>query len=208
MPDDREPITEQTIFRWYREWSPGLIGRLRLYTTHGDWHAAEDAVQEAFLALSKNPEQVAGFNDAGVNGWLYTTACHKAVDDYRKRKRHYVVDPQTDDCGRLDQPYDEQAAGHPVHGLLADEDARRTQDMADRCRAVLYSFDGDMRIALLLHFEQGWTSAQISAELGVPDSTVRGWWRRAKAAIEAQVGDAYKILYGDDEQHQNGEETP
>jgi RNA polymerase sigma-70 factor (ECF subfamily) len=55
-----------------------------------DRHAAEDAVQQAFLELARTAHRFRGDGRALV-GWLYRTVRRRCLDEVRRRRRHPEV---------------------------------------------------------------------------------------------------------------------
>ncbi|MGM1060060.1 RNA polymerase sigma factor [Saccharothrix sp. Mg75] len=130
---------------------------------------AEDVVQEAFLALWRNP---AGYDRArgGFGTWLMTVVHHRAVDAVRRentqRKRNV---PLTDEVSERNVP--------PTDG--ADHDAL-TGVVGAEVREALKRLPEDQRQVIALAYLGGYTQIEVAALTGIPLGTVKS---RTFAAI-------------------------
>jgi RNA polymerase sigma-70 factor (ECF subfamily) len=124
-----------------------------LRTAHamlGDGHAAQDAVQEGFLRLSRDAAVLADKWRAGASlgGWLCTVVRNWCIDHLRRRQ----VAPMT----RL-QEYDHGAADAPV---VADAEAGQALWRAVDTLPVLE------RAAVVLRYRDGLSYQDIAERLG------------------------------------------
>ena len=130
---------------------------------------AEDVVQEAFLALWRNPS---GYDRArgGFGTWLMTVVHHRAVDAVRRentqRKRNV---PLTDEVSEHNAP---SSAG-------ADQDAL-TGVVGAEVREALQRLPEDQRQVIALAYLGGYTQIEVAALTGIPLGTVKS---RTFAAI-------------------------
>jgi RNA polymerase sigma-70 factor (ECF subfamily) len=113
-----------------------------------DRHAAEDAVQQAFLELSRTAHRFRG-DGRSLVAWLYRTVRRRCLDEIRRRRRHPEVpvrvlpDPTTPDpdpgladaLGRLSAKDRELIVLRHVVGLNGTEIANVTA----RSRAAVYA---------------------------------------------------------------------
>ena len=124
---------------------------------------AEEILQEAFLALWRNP--AAYIADRGsVRGWLMSAVHHRAVDYVRREEaqRRRSREMETD-AG--------QAVGPDVAEALADD-----AEMVSRrvvVRAALEKLPAEQRRVLELMYYVGKTLAMIAQELELPLGTVK-----------------------------------
>jgi RNA polymerase sigma factor (sigma-70 family) len=121
-----------------------------------DQALAEDAVQEAFLAVWRSAESYRR-ERAKPATWILTLVHRRAVDLVRREDR------------RRGEPLDEapEAAGTAV----ADE-----ADLRDRRTAVqaaLRQLPDDQRRALELAYYGGYTQSELAERLGVPLGTIK-----------------------------------
>jgi putative glutamine amidotransferase len=126
----------------------------------GDRHAAEDLAQEAFARAWRSlPE---GLTPERQRAWLRRTSRNLAVDELRRRARRPTV--------ALD---DTVAIGRAV-------DAAAAPDAAREALAVL---PAHQRFVLLLHFDAGFTHAEIARLLDTTEDAVRKRVSRARGAF-------------------------
>ncbi|HEY8193353.1 MAG TPA: sigma-70 family RNA polymerase sigma factor [Gaiellaceae bacterium] len=121
-----------------------------------DQALAEDAVQEAFLAVWRSAD---GYKreHAKPSTWILTVVHRRAVDLVRREER------------RRGEPL--EAAPEPTSGP-ADEDAWLRQ-RREAVQAALTQLPGDQRQALELAYYGGLTQSELAKRLGVPLGTVK-----------------------------------
>jgi RNA polymerase sigma factor (sigma-70 family) len=113
-----------------------------------DVDRASDVVQETFLQLTKDAQNVTG----SLPGWLHRVATHKAIDQMRRdasrrrREAEYVADKP--------------------HEVTEWKDLSRHVDQE------LTRLDSETRDILVAHFLQGQTTRQIALSRGVSQATV------------------------------------
>lgn len=132
----------------------GLTLRYAARLLGGDWHRAEDVLQEAALRAWKHATAL-GLNASEVRPWLWTTVRNLTIDHHRGEKRRPA------DCtelGTLDlpvpDPTDRLLRGRLVLDALSD--------LTDQQRQVIY----------LLYYGQ-FNTAQAAEHLGIPVGTVK-----------------------------------
>jgi putative glutamine amidotransferase len=146
-----------------------LTSRLS-YALSGDRHTAEDLAQEAFTRAWRSlPE---GLSPERHRAWLKRTSRNLAVDELRRRARRPTV--------QLD---DDAAVGGTVQDAAAP----------DAAREALAQLPAHHRFVLLLHFDAGFTHAEIARLLDTTEEAVRKRVSRAKTAF---LG-AYRQTRGD-----------
>ncbi|HEY7282160.1 MAG TPA: sigma-70 family RNA polymerase sigma factor [Actinomycetota bacterium] len=138
---------------------------------------AEETVQEAFLALWKNPNSY----DAGrgsVRAWLMSTVHHRAVDQVRReeaqrrRAEEAVADVDVDGGDPAETVVDEL-------GLPAERDA---------VRRALEDLPVEQRQVIELMYFRGMSQTQISGALGLPLGTVKSRTLLAMRRLRAGLG--------------------
>jgi RNA polymerase sigma-70 factor (ECF subfamily) len=128
----------------------------------GDDGIAEDVVQEAFLALWRDPQR---FDSAKGNfgSWMLTLVHHKAVDAVRResatRRRTVPAADSGDEWNAPPGPGADQAA---LGAVLAGE-----------VRSALGRLPDEQREALALAYYGGYTQREVAAITGVPIGTVK-----------------------------------
>lgn len=125
----------------------------------GDWHEAEDAVQDTFLrVLEKEPV----FRDPDhERAWLLTVTANSCKSRLRARKRH----PTTQLLETLPAP---------------DED---THELVEAIQAL----PANQRAAVHLHYYEGYSTDEIAKILGQRPGTVRSHLSRAREALRMQL---------------------
>lgn len=126
----------------------------------GDGRDAEDAVQEAFLAIAKNISKISDPACNKTRSYVVTIVENKAIDIYRARRRKPA------------EPLNEETAGIPfrVEGnALADAIAR----LPARYRELI-----------LLKYADGYTDRELTHMLGLSYSGVRSLDARAKKQLK------------------------
>ncbi len=117
----------------------------------GDRHAAEDLVQQTFVAAIEHRETFAA--ERRVLPWLCGILTHRALD-LRRQRRRAPVERDRDDV--VD----------PV-----DEASRR--ELEERVAASVRALPDPYRQPLLLHLVHGLGAKEIAEVLDLPDATVR-----------------------------------
>lgn len=140
-------------------------------------HLAEEIVQEAFLAVWRNPE---GYDaDRGsVRSWLMGTVHHRAVDLVRREEAHRRRIENA-----IPEAYEEQAdhADEVVDAIGLPEERRVV-------RAALAELPGEQRQVLEMMYFDGRSQTQIAEATGLALGTVKSrallGMRRMRSALE------------------------
>ncbi len=163
--------------------------------TTSDRGAAEEVVQETFLALWDRAET---FDPAmgSVGGWLRAIARHRTVDRLRAAVRRptlvpYPVavssgEPDAASLDRIATPESvkggSRAAQTPEEGLASAETRRAIQ-------AALATMPADEREVIVLAYSDELTQSEIAERLGWPLGTVKTRTRRALARLREVLAD-------------------
>jgi RNA polymerase sigma-70 factor (ECF subfamily) len=146
------------------------------YRMLGSSEEADDAVQEAWLRLSRS--EVAGIDNLG--GWLTTVVARVCLDALRSRK------------ARREEPLDgepEPAAGHVAVG-----DPERDAELADNVGAallvVLEALAPAERVAFVLHDMFDLPFEEIGAIVGRSPTAARQLASRARRRVQGSAKDA------------------
>jgi RNA polymerase sigma-70 factor, ECF subfamily len=145
----------------------------RLYRTHqsallrfatgllaGDQAAAEDAVDEAFIAIW---EQAGRYDGQGhVIGWMRSIVRNKAIDWLRKQK-HVSLAPSDI----------EQALAHEADSQPDPFEAAATLNMAETLRHALEQLSIEQREAVWLCYFEDKPLSEIAETACCPENTVK-----------------------------------
>lgn len=135
----------------------------------GDAAAAEDALQEIFMQLWRNP---AAFDASRGNlaPWLAVIARNRALDALRKRKPQTEIDETT-------------VSVEP--DLAADADRMR---VAEKVRSTLKQMPPAQRSALEMAYFEGYSHSEISQKTGEPLGTIKTRIRSGLIVLRKAVG--------------------
>src|SRR3954452_22753645 len=138
----------------------------------GDEALAEDAVQDAFLALWHTASRFVP-EKGKASTWILTLVHRRAVDVVRREQRR-----RTDSLEQAPEP---GAAG-------ADEEAwLRLQ--RERVQAALRRLPDQQREAIELAYYAGYTQSEIAARLGQPVGTIKSRMFTGLARLRELLGD-------------------
>jgi len=169
-------LTDETFDRrighLLHECAPQVLGAVA--RRHGDFAAAEDAVQEALLAASTQ-WPVAGIPD-NPRGWLYQVALRKMADHVRTE----VARRQREDAVATEASLDHFVVPADADIGIEEDDTLLLLFMC--CHPVL---SGASAIALTLRAVGGLTTAEIANAFLVPEATMAQRISRAKQAVGA-----------------------
>ena len=123
---------------------------------------AEDAVHAAFVSVAENIEKFSSPTCPKTKGYIVTITENKAIDLYRKKKRH----PQTlllEETAGLEVSYE---GSHAIA----------------RCFSLLPARDRDI---LMLRYRYGYTAREIAKMLGISEANANKRIQRAKEKLES-----------------------
>ena len=123
---------------------------------------AEEIVQEAFMALWKNPD---GYDQqrGSVKSWLMGTVHHRAVDLVRREEAHRR---------RAERSIPEAMETEPDPAEQVVEEVGAPEER-EAVRAALGALPAEQRQVIELMYFGGRSQSQIAAELGLPLGTVK-----------------------------------
>ncbi|PJI86761.1 RNA polymerase sigma factor [Luteimicrobium subarcticum] len=163
----------------WRRWAPDVLAAVVRH--HGDFDRAEDAVQEALLAASRQWPTDGVPHDP--KAWLIRVASRRYVDAWRAdtaRERRELSDAaRTPADALVTRPADEP---HAVGG--GDTGALDTLTLLLLCCHP--TLPPASQVALTLRAVAGLTTAQVARGLLVPEATVAQRISRAKARLRDQ----------------------
>jgi RNA polymerase sigma-70 factor, ECF subfamily len=159
--EDREATTVKGLYDehaaalWHYAW------RLT-----GDRARAQDVVQETLLRAWQHPE-VANDSERSARSWLFTVARNMIIDESRSLRFRREVST-ADGSGVPERACPDEVNAALDRMLIGEALARLTPDH----RAVVQR-----------SYLQGWTTAQIAADLGIADGTVKSRLHYALRAL-------------------------
>ncbi|GIW97913.1 MAG: RNA polymerase subunit sigma-24 [Pirellulaceae bacterium] len=162
------------------EWVDAYADRLYRYAMVrlGDPHAAEEVVQETFLAAVESQDQFRG--DGPVAGWLMTILRRKIIDWFRQRQRQ---PRQADASQDFDQWLD--AAGQLRGGKWTQVDPAGKIELRELWQIVqqcLQRLPATLASVFVLHALEHMDSQQICKELEISPSNY--WVRMHRARLQ------------------------
>lgn len=146
--------------RFFHEMEPQLRRLAVLYT--GDVDQAHDLAQEALVRAWEYWEKVS--RHPHPDAWCRTVLHNLAVSRLRRRRLERLAARRTD---RVPEPSTEHI------------------DVS----AALRRLPANQRRAVLLHYVLGFSTEEISQEVGAPAGTVRSWLSRARQTMAAALAD-------------------
>lgn len=130
------------------------------YRILGDAESAEDAVQDAFLTLWRQPDSY-GEERGTVRSWLLAVVHHRAIDLVRRRTHREDRQQALDDALPLPDASDTmEQAQQNVEG--------------EQVRRALEQLPPDQQRSVMLAYFGGYTHDEIARQLGLPLGTVKG----------------------------------
>jgi len=149
----------QALATLYRRHGPACY-RMALRVTANET-LAEDAVQEAFTGLWRDPMAYSS-GQGSVRSWLLALAHHKAVDLVRRE----TAQQRRQDAQAAERAVDPPTAPDPAAEAWAGI-------RAEQVRAALAELPEVQRHALALAYFGGYTQREIAQLTGVPLGTVK-----------------------------------
>ena len=131
----------------------------------GDPERAEDVVQETLLRAWQNPHVLN--NGQSPRAWLFTVARNLVVDEWRSaRSRNEVI--SFDGSGPPEAAGPDEMSGALNRALVGD---------------AMAELSADHRAVVGRSYYQGWTIAQIAADLGIAEGTAKSRLHYALRAL-------------------------
>ena len=163
-----------------RALTPKVLGSVA--RRFGDFHAAEDAVQEALLAAAAQwPAQSIPENP---RGWLIRAASRRMIDHQRSESARRQRETRALHFGYLS-------------ATESDEDAHRDDSLLLLFMCAHPKLSVSSAVALTLRAVGGLTTAQIANAFLVPEATMAQRISRAKQSIK-ESGSLFRLPSGDE----------
>ena len=149
----------------------------------GREHAAEDALQEAFVSIWKSAalyRPAIGGHEVQPMTWLIAIVRNKALDALRSRARRKETELSEEFADGGEAP----SAGATSLELFSQA------SRALQIEGCLGGLDGSHRQSLALAYYQGLSHSEVAVRMGAPLGSVKAWIRRGleklKACLAAQ----------------------
>jgi RNA polymerase sigma-70 factor, ECF subfamily len=146
----------------------------------GREHAAEDALQEAFVSIWKAAalyrSRIEG-QDIQPMTWLIAIVRNKALDALRSRARRRESPLPEEDEGAGN----EAASGTSSNALELLQEALQAMQI----QACMSALDGSHRQSLALAYYQGLSHTEVAQQMGAPLGSVKAWIRRGLEKLKA-----------------------
>lgn len=147
-----------------------------------DAYLAEDAVQEAFFALTRHLDQVDEEQEVKTKNFLATIIRSKTIDLYRKNS------------GRREEEWEEAeaAAGYAAHepDLL---DGYLEKESEEHIRSAIRKLDGGYRSVFEYKYLHGLTDREIARLLGITPKAVNVRIFRARKKLQKLLQEEVKV---------------
>jgi RNA polymerase sigma-70 factor (sigma-E family) len=143
--------------------------RRKAYLLSGDWHSADDLVQETLISVYAGWARIA--RGRNVDAYANRVLVHKFIDDRRRpwrRERLVAIVPETVDRGAA--------------RALADVDG---QDHI--LTAALACLPAEQRAVVVLRFTDDLTIEEIATVMGLPSGTVKSRLSRASEMVRRDL---------------------
>jgi RNA polymerase sigma-70 factor (sigma-E family) len=164
----RAPAGDEEGFRdWMASRSPAL--RRKAYLMSGDWHAADDLVQDTLIAMYARWSRVV--RGGNVDAYANRVLVHKYIDSRRRPwRREHAVDA-------VPESVDESAA-----------EAFREVDGTDALlREALVALPAGQRAVVVLRFTDDLAVGEIAQLMDLPSGTVKSRLSRGSEAIRRHL---------------------
>lgn len=168
VPRGNGPSPDEAGFRqWASLRAAGL--RRKAYLLCGDWHAADDLVQDTLISVYTSWPRVA--RGSNIDGYASRVLVHKFIDDKRRPWRRQFVTSEVPD-------HTDQAA------TAAFEDVEQKDGPLAQ---ALTQLPAQQRAVIVLRFTDDLTVDEIARVLDLPAGTVKSRLSRAIDSLRTQL---------------------
>jgi RNA polymerase sigma-70 factor, ECF subfamily len=138
----------------------------------GDRHAAEDLVQETFLAALAARESFSGRSTEAT--WLVGILKHKIADHFRRKAREPLLADDTPSSGAGDEPFNEAGGwkNGPAAWTPEPERLARDREFADRLARCLSELPPRHASAFALREVDGMETGEICKVLEITETNL------------------------------------
>ncbi len=144
----------------------------------GDFHIAEEIVQDTFLQVYKNLAQLKNPNQ--FSGWMYVIASRLCLKWLQKNKNTSVMQSLED------TPVEEIEESSYTHYVSEQRLTERTERRHELVKKLLAKLPESERTVVTLHFLGEMTAKEIGKFLGVSVNTIKSRLRRGRKRLQEQ----------------------
>jgi len=192
MPTHDSEIEDQTslavhTWEWKQEELQDAVSRClpslhrRAYRYLGNFHDAEDAVQDALLSACKHLDQFKG--DAKMTTWLTSIVTNSALTLIRRRPRQ----PHSSLDEPLAQGQEQAVSERLVDVRLSPEDECAKTELHERLGHFVAQLSPTFRQAIQLRDFDELTTSEAAQLLGVQETTIKTRVSRARSELKRRA---------------------
>ena len=151
--------------------------------TLGEYDLACDVLQEVFLKFYLCLPKL--YTHQPVKAWLFQVARHRCVDELRRRHATCFSELEMD----LDEDESSPLAALADSTPLPDEWAER-HDLQRCLQHAMQALPSKYRVIVALRYASQLSFAEIGQVLGIPESTAKTYFHRARPLLRASLAGA------------------
>ena len=144
----------------------------------GDFHIAEEIVQDTFLQVYKNLAQLKNPNQ--FSGWMYVIASRLCLKWLEKNKNKFAMHSLED------TPVEEIQESSYTHYVSEKRQTEGTEHRRELVKKLLAQLPESERTVVTLHFLGEMTAKEIGKLLGVSVNTIKSRLRRGRKRLQEQ----------------------
>ena len=175
IEDEKQRSDVEQIWNLY-----GKIMLAKAYGILGNMQDAEDAVQEAFLRISKNAEDFSEPKSPGTIALVSIYTRNVSINMYRRNKKRNELFGSD---GDVDNVIDAAAESEDIAQLIVNDET------VEIVRRAINMLDEPYKDVILLKYYYHKKNIEIAEVLGVDANTVNGRVFRAKKKLKELIGE-------------------
>lgn len=175
IEDEKQRSDVEQIWNLY-----GKIMLSKAYGILGNMQDAEDAVQEAFLRISKNAENFSEPKSPGTIALVSIYTRNVSINMYRRNKKRNELFGSD---GDVDNVIDAAAESEDIAQLIVNDET------VEIVRRAINMLDEPYKDVILLKYYYHKKNIEIAEVLGVDANTVNGRVFRAKKKLKELIGE-------------------
>ncbi len=168
IEDEQDKIDFEIIYNNYNKTAMAIA-----YNILGDFHLAEDAVQNAFFALAKHFYKIRMLDELAIKSYIYKTTKNAAIDIAKKEGKRVTIDLE-EIYGVSDEESD------VLKGLEGDE-------KYNSILKAVFEMPDTYRDALAFYYINGLSIKEISEAMQKPVNTVKSHLSRGTKILREKL---------------------